>query len=301
MDLFQSVEFNPGGFHPARGNHLRPVSSGSFRHHLIFAGDSVGGMVFRQAGCWLGRLLKQRWVSILVIIMLVAGWIGWDFPLNADIVNPVTVLVTQADLDALEWVEENTPRDARFLINTAHWLSGVYRGVDGGGWLLPYTGRWAIVPTVFYGFSQDAAYKQAIRRWGQEASTLTTCSDEFWALVDAADLADEANYRHPDDPLVLWWTARLLAEMGDHVAAARRIERLLAYGPEGPSTHGSLGYDRKLFGAYGWAMLGVCRLAKGDPHGALEWLRRAEAADSSNTEIRVKRAYAEALIRARAS
>lgn len=118
-------------------------------------------------------------------------------------------------------------------------------------------------------------------------------------LSDAAELADEANRHHHGDPLVLWWTARLLAEGGDHAAATRRLDRLLAFGPEGPTTRGSLGYDRKLFGAYAWAMLGVCCLAEGNPDRALEWLRRAEAADRSNSEIRVKRAYAEALSRAR--
>jgi tetratricopeptide (TPR) repeat protein len=118
-------------------------------------------------------------------------------------------------------------------------------------------------------------------------------------LPDAVELAEEANHHHHDDPLVLWWTARLLAEEGDYAAAKHRLNRLLAYGPEGPSTRGSLGYDRKLFGAYAWAMLGVCSLAEGNPVRALEWLRRAEAADHSNPEIRVKRAYAEALSRAR--
>ena len=100
----------------------------------------------------------------------------------------MTVLVTPDDVDALEWVKKNTPQDARFYINTAYWLNNTYRGVDGGGWLLPYTSRWALVPTNFYGFSPDAARLAQLRQWGEDASDITTCSTEFWTLVAEADL-----------------------------------------------------------------------------------------------------------------
>jgi len=119
---------------------------------------------------------------------VVTGWTVWSFPLSADIVNSNTVFVTESDLEALDWVAENTPPDARFFINTAFWLNNTYRGVDGGGWLLPYAERWSLVPTVFYGFSPDKDYVQQTREWGERASQITTCSEEFWALVDEADL-----------------------------------------------------------------------------------------------------------------
>ena len=108
--------------------------------------------------------------------------------MDVNIINPVTILVTQDDLDALAWVKENTPPQARFYINTTYWLNNVYRGVDGGGWLLPYTGRWALVPTVFYGFSPDKAYVLQTREWGERASQVTTCSANFWSLVEDAQL-----------------------------------------------------------------------------------------------------------------
>jgi hypothetical protein len=167
---------------------LAPFRADHFAIVLFLPVTLWAGWLFWQVGGWLATWLKRRWVIALVMVVLVGAWIAWDFPLNADIINPVTVLVTEDDLAALAWVQENIPQEARFLINTAHWLSGVYRGVDGGGWLLPYTGRWSIVPTVFYGFSPDAVYKQEVRGWGEQASTLTTCSDEFWALVDAAEV-----------------------------------------------------------------------------------------------------------------
>ena len=146
------------------------------------------GWLFWQAGRKLGKCLKKRWLAGLIPALLVLGWSAWSVPLSSDIVNSVTVLTTQDDLDALDWVKDNTPPDARFFINTSHWLNNVYRGVDGGGWLLPYSGRWALVPTVFYSFSPDRAARQQLRAWGDRASRIHSCSEAFWALAEDADL-----------------------------------------------------------------------------------------------------------------
>jgi hypothetical protein len=146
------------------------------------------GWLFWQLGRWVARRLGRRWVTSALTLVLVVGLIAWSFSFSKNIVNPVTVLVTEDDLAALNWVRENTPAEARFFINTTHWLSGVYRGTDGGGWILPLTGRWALVPTVFYGFSNDAGYKTQLREWGERASAITTCDAAFWELVEEAGL-----------------------------------------------------------------------------------------------------------------
>jgi tetratricopeptide (TPR) repeat protein len=125
-------------------------------------------------------------------------------------------------------------------------------------------------------------------------------SETGFSLPDAADLAEEAGRRHPEDPLVLWWTARFSMSQGSFAEARVHLGRILAYGPDGP-TDGKLGYDRGLFGAYTWALLGLCWLRENEPERASEWLRRAEEADPSNSEIRVKRAFAEGVVRARAT
>jgi tetratricopeptide (TPR) repeat protein len=119
-------------------------------------------------------------------------------------------------------------------------------------------------------------------------------------LPDVADLVAEAGRNHPDDPLVLWWTARFLMSRGQFAEARGHLGRILMYGPDGP-TDGELGYDRALFGGYTWALLGLCWLRENEPERALAWLQRAEEADRSNFEIRVKRAFAESVVRARAS
>lgn len=170
------------------GQNLGPFRPDHFAIVLFLPVAAWAGWLFWRAGHWLGKRLGRRWVSIALPALLVCAWIAWGFHLSADIVNPVTTLVTPADLRALEWVEENTPEDARFFINTTHWLGGVYRGVDGGGWLLPYAGRWSLVPTVFYGFSPDREVKRELIDWGKRASEITGCSEEFWALVEEAEI-----------------------------------------------------------------------------------------------------------------
>jgi hypothetical protein len=148
----------------------------------------MAGWLFWQIGFVLDKWTKQHWLQTAILVIFVLAWMIWAFPFSKDIVNPVTVLVTEDDIEALEWIKDNTPPDARFFINTAYWLSDIYRGVDGGGWLLPYAGRWALVPTVFYGFTPDLETSRQLLDWGKRASQITTCSTEFWQLAEEAKL-----------------------------------------------------------------------------------------------------------------
>jgi len=167
---------------------LRPFRPDHFTIVLFLPAVLWASWLFWQVGLQLGKWLKKRWISSLLLILVVVGWTIWSFPLSVNIVNSNTVLVREADLEALNWVAENTPQDARFFINTAHWLNNTYRSVDGGGWLLPYAGCWSLVPTVFYGFSPDKDDVQQTRNWGERASRISTCSEDFWTLVEEADL-----------------------------------------------------------------------------------------------------------------
>lgn len=168
---------------------LTPFREDHFAIILFFPITIWAGWLIWQTGCWLGKRLDRVWLSAAVSAVMVAMFIVWSYPLSSDIVNPVTVMVTQEDIEALDWVKENTPPDARFYINTAYWLNNTYRGVDGGGWLLPYTGRWAIVPTVFYGYAPDADQVNQIRSFGEIASTISLCSKDFYALVEDVNLS----------------------------------------------------------------------------------------------------------------
>jgi len=69
---------------------------------------------------------------------------------HLDIVNPVTVLVTEDDVAAMDWVRENVPEDALFAINARRWQGTLYMGTDGGWWLPLLAGRRTTLPAVLY-------------------------------------------------------------------------------------------------------------------------------------------------------
>lgn len=142
---------------------------------------------------WLAALLKRLsnlpLMEHIILIVVCLSCVLWGALEEPDVINQTTVLADQADLEALQWIDANVSGDARFFINTTNWGYGTSRGVDGGAWILPYTGRWSLAPTLFTTFSADAQYKQQIRDWGKAAQTITDCTPEFWSLVADADLS----------------------------------------------------------------------------------------------------------------
>jgi hypothetical protein len=103
-----------------------------------------------QLFCLSPRLLVSHMGRIVFVagLSICALWGAWNL---RDVVNPATVLATPADVEAIDWVAEHTPPDARFLINAAPWL-GTGRGADGGWWLLPLAGRWTSTPPALYDY-----------------------------------------------------------------------------------------------------------------------------------------------------
>ena len=125
-----------------------------------FRPDLFNIVVFFPAAVLLGDLLVSAGAALGHVWRPVAGWAAlalallglslWGVRETGSILNATTVFVTPADVAALNWVQQNTPADARFLINTTSWQGPVYRGVDGGYWLQPYSGRSTLLPPVVY-------------------------------------------------------------------------------------------------------------------------------------------------------
>ena len=134
------------------------------------------------------KLINKKRSSTLIILLTGISISVFGAYLNLSAVNPKTVLATKTDQMALDWIEAHTPEDARFFINTVGWSPNNYRGVDGGGWILPSTGRWSIVPTIFYPMSADEDFIQNTVNLGRRASLITECGDDFWSLVSDAKL-----------------------------------------------------------------------------------------------------------------
>lgn len=112
---------------------------------------------------WPRRLQRARAGAGVALLAAVWGVVGYAGLAGARtqvaILNPVTLLSTAEDRQALDWAAVNTPADAVFLINGWKWLGESWAGADGGAWIMPYTGRRATLPPVTYAFGPPALHQ----------------------------------------------------------------------------------------------------------------------------------------------
>jgi hypothetical protein len=149
--------------------------------NLLVSSAEGAASLFRDGPPWPAR------VQYAVLAVALGLIIAWGIRETHSVINPVTVLATRADVDALEWVKRSTPPDARFFINSTYWMQGLDRGVDGGYWLLPYTGRASLLPPVLYMWG-DEAYQQQLQDHIARSRQIQGCNPEFWNLVRDANL-----------------------------------------------------------------------------------------------------------------
>ncbi|MEN6483145.1 MAG: hypothetical protein ABFD29_13365 [Anaerolineaceae bacterium] len=159
--------------HPFRPDHFAIVLFIPAAYYLAFLITSLADLS--------GRKISKR-LTPIIFTLASLGALGWGMWHTRSVVNPVTIFVDQADLEAIQWIQANTPEDARFYINAEYWQHDTYRGVDGGYWLLPLTRRHTIIPPGFYGFGSPDLFAQ-IRQWGEIDRQIVSCDDDFWNLV----------------------------------------------------------------------------------------------------------------------
>jgi hypothetical protein len=135
------------------------------------------------------RFLSGRLVIAgnILLVMTIGMILIWGVISTRTIINPATVLASQADLQALEWIKEDIPEDARFFINVAYWQNRSYRGVDGGWWITPLTGRDTLLPPVIYVMG-EIDYVEKVLEQGRKGSQLEGCTLEMWELIEDAGL-----------------------------------------------------------------------------------------------------------------
>ncbi|HUF37115.1 MAG TPA: hypothetical protein VMN57_01220 [Anaerolineales bacterium] len=129
---------------------------------------------------------RPRRVRGVLAGLLVAALLGlamWGVSGTVEIVNPGTVLADAGDVAALAWIEENTPEEAVFLVNTTYWQGGAYRGVDGGWWITPQTGRATSLPPALY-LSGKREYVLTLLDRARRMSAVEDCGDELRALIE---------------------------------------------------------------------------------------------------------------------
>ena len=130
------------------------------------------------------KITSLKTIPILIIFGALVAWGIWG---TRSVVNAATVLATKADLEAIHWIESHLPQDSRFLINVTHWQYGSYRGVDGGWWITPLTGRLTLLPNVLSGMG-DGGYAEQVNMTAAKVSQMEGCTPEFWDLVHEESL-----------------------------------------------------------------------------------------------------------------
>jgi len=91
------------------------------------------------------------------------------------ILNDKTILAHRDDLPALEWVAQNTPPSARFVVSSWLWLGGAWAGQDAGSWLVPLTGRYSSTPPADYIY--NIPLHQEVTAFNEAAKEIEDWSD----------------------------------------------------------------------------------------------------------------------------
>jgi hypothetical protein len=117
----------------------------------ILIGNALGALVSAAARVsW----SKPVWLVLGVLCVVLVGVVGARRRI-ADLHVAEHSLVTRQDLTAMAWIRQNTPADARFLVNSFPAYGGtLVVGSDAGWWMPLLAGRANSVPPLNYGTEQ---------------------------------------------------------------------------------------------------------------------------------------------------
>ncbi len=167
------------------GLRLRPFSPDRAVIVLFLPGCLLATEVLRVIA---GKLALWDAVAIdwgrarQAMAVVVAAWALWGGLETRNLVPESAILASEADAKAMIWIQAHVSPDARFFIRVAPWPPYGYRGMDGGWWLLPMTGRHTLLPPALYGLS-DSAEVERTNEMARGASVIAGCGPRFWELV----------------------------------------------------------------------------------------------------------------------
>ena len=122
---------------------------------LIAAYIPASLLVGYLAGLLENLLIRNR-KTLAVLLSLIAISLGlWGTFQRLGDLQTSNILLTRPDLQAMEWIQKNTPSEARFLVNSYFVVnSNIIMGLDGGWWLPYLTERQTTLPPLAYDFDQ---------------------------------------------------------------------------------------------------------------------------------------------------
>jgi hypothetical protein len=118
--------------------------------------------------------------AALVILLASAGLVGMVY--TSKVIEPDNGFVRPADLKAMEWIRENTPRDARFSIAIHFWTPVVAHGLDGGYWIPFLADRQTTIPPEVYSSDGSSALIASTNQL-LVALAQVTAAPQMWQLL----------------------------------------------------------------------------------------------------------------------
>jgi hypothetical protein len=132
--------------------------TGAISNFALFIAFYIpAGILIGNVLGWLMGLAsaRARWVVAVVAVCVIAlGVVGARWRVR-DMRVYEHSLVARQDLEAMAWIRENTPEDARFLVNSFPAYGGtLVAGSDAGWWIPLLAGRGNSLPPLNYGAEQ---------------------------------------------------------------------------------------------------------------------------------------------------
>jgi hypothetical protein len=139
----------------------------------VLAGDMLGQVTSKTwvvgSGKWKMKNGSILALALLILVFGVGAWGARQQLGNLQVTN--SALVTRPDIRAAEWIQANTSKDARFLVNSffAYGDTAIV-GSDGGWWLPLLAQRQTTLPPLNYG-SERGPRPDYVHHW---INTLTS-------------------------------------------------------------------------------------------------------------------------------
>jgi hypothetical protein len=131
----------------------------------------------------------QKWADYALILAILAAAIPAAIT-RATALEPHRHFITPQDVEAMVWIQDNVPLNARFAINTYFWLPQFAHGTDAGYWIPYFTGR-QITTSSMLSDGISPAYRQQILAQSEASEALET---DLAALVELYNLGVEYIY-----------------------------------------------------------------------------------------------------------
>jgi hypothetical protein len=118
---------------------LNITNMGAILIMLYLPAGLIIGAAAEDVLALVGASQRDKAAQLLVVLVLAVSFVA-SHARVADI-EPFRYFVTPQDVAAMKWIQENTPPDALFAVNTFFWLPWAPHGTDGGYWIPYFTGR----------------------------------------------------------------------------------------------------------------------------------------------------------------